>query len=361
LSLSTNTRFGWSRFLLIAGILLLLEGGGNAQQKSPNGGFAGRATTQATDTLEPETTPSISGITLYPATLVGGNASRLKVTLTQAAPAGGVQVTLTSANHAMVTAPASVTIAKGHTEASVELATVAVTASTSVALTASYNNSTAGASLTVNPSTAAPFTVKLQPVSLSIDPGSSGSDQVVTTAGAGFDNSLTLDASNPPEGVTVSFTPSMIAAPGSGTSQVSVSVDNTVAAGKYSIKITASDGSITRAATLRLTVGGGSSSGPVGPIIGCSLKMNGHKYQAVEFTMNEAATVDFNAILYFGATCNPKQWADQFGFGQSLTLGVGLSYTFWFTDFPDQPNTSAIWQLGNQTSQCVDYTVAPDC
>ena len=94
----------------------------------------------------------------------------------------------------------------------------------------------------------------------------------------------------------MNFTPSVIAAPGSGTSQVNVSVDSNVAAGKYSIKITASDGSVTRTATLRLTVGKGSTQGPVGPLTGCVLKMSGHKYQAVEFTMNEAATVDLTAL-----------------------------------------------------------------
>ena len=305
--------------------------------------------------------PSISSIQLLsPSAVVGGNASRLKVTLTQAAPVGGIQVTLTSANPALVASPASVTIAKGHTAASVELATMGVTTSTSVALTASYNSATAGATLTVNPSKAAPFTVKLQPAAVSVDQGSSGSDQVVTKAGASFDNSLTLNASNPPAGVTVDFTPSVISAPGSGTSQVNVNVDSSVAAGTYSIKITASDGSVTRTATLKLTVGNGSSPGPVGPLKGCTLKMNGHKYQAVEFGVNEAATVDFNGTLYFGATCNPNQWADQFGFGDPLTLG-GFGYTFWFTDFADQLNTSAIWTVGNQTSQCVDYSVAPDC
>jgi hypothetical protein len=347
-------------FLLIAGIAFWFEGSGNAQQMAPKGGFAGSPTKQSMGTLEPDAAASISSIALLPAKVIGGNSSRLKVTLNQAAPVGGISVALTSANPAMVTAPVSVTIAKGHTAASVELATIAVTTSTTVALTASYNNATAGATLTVNPSTAAPFTVKLEPVALSLDQGSTGSDQVVTKAAASFDNALTLEASSLPAGVTVSFSPSVIAAPGSGTSQINVNVDSNVAAGKYSIKVIASDGSVTRTATLRLTVGNGSSSSPVGPLTGCVLQMSGHKYQAVEFSMNEAATVDFNGTLYFGATCNPNQWADQFGFGDPLTLG-GFSYTFWFTDFGDQMNTSAIWTVGNQTSQCVDYSVAPDC
>ncbi len=347
----------WSRFLITAGLLLLVGRSGYAQQSSSNGSFAGRATTEAVD---PGTTPAVSAITLYPAAVVGGNAVRLKVTLTQAAPTGGVQVTLTSANPAKVTAPASVTIAKGHTQASVELTTVAVTTATSVALSASYNQSSAGATLTLNPSKAPSFTVKLQPTALSLDPGSAGSDQVATVAGANFDNSLTLDSPNPPAGVSVSFNPSAIAAPGSGTSQVNVNVDSNVAPGEYSIKIRASDGSIKRTATLKLTVNNGSSPGPVGPLTGCVLKMSGHKYQAVKFTMNEAATVAFNGTLYFGATCDPNKWADQFGFGAPLTLG-GFGYTFWFTDFKDQLDTSAIWTVGNQTSQCVDYSVAPDC
>jgi hypothetical protein len=359
-----NTRSRWSnllliRLLVIASLFLLLASSGSAQQKAPNGSFAS-SSAKPTVTLVPETAASLSGVTLIPATVVGGNSPKLRIVLTQVAPTGGVQVALQSSDPAVVVTPSSVTIPKGHIGVRVALTTVAVTTTHSVTLTASYSGTTAGASLTVNPSKAAPFTVKLQPISLTIDQGSSGSDQAVTTAGTGFDNSLTLDAPSPPAGVTVNFMPSVIAAPGTGTSQANVSVDNTVAAGKYSIKITASDGSITRAATLTLTVSNGSSPGPVGPLTGCIHTMNGHKYQAVEFSMNQAATVDFNGNLYYGPTCDPNQQADEFGYGTTINLG-GFGYTFWFKDFPDQLNTSAIWTVGNQKSQCVDYTVAPDC
>ncbi len=147
----------------MAGILLLLECNGFAQEKTPNGGFASRATTLATSPLQPETTASISSMKLSPATVVGGNSSKLKVTLTQAAPAGGVLIKLSSADPAVVTSPVSLTIAKGHTAASADLATVAVSEATAVVLTASYNNATGGATLTVDPPKAAPFTVKLAP------------------------------------------------------------------------------------------------------------------------------------------------------------------------------------------------------
>jgi hypothetical protein len=360
LSFIENTCTGWLRFLLVTGFMLLLECSGNAQsQNTGNGGFVGRPEMQ-TSAVDSVAAPAISEVRLFPATVIGGNSSRLRVTLTQAAPLGGIRVTLISADPSLVTTPASVTVARGHTQASVVLTTAAASAAASVGLTASSNGATAGATLTVTPPKAAPFTVKLAPSALTIEPGSSASDQVSTKAGASFDNALSLDAPNPPAGVTVNFTPSLITAPGSGTSQVNVNVDSSVAAGKYSIKITASDGTALRTATLKLTVGAGSSSGPVGTLKGCTLKMSGHKYQAVEFSLNEAATVDFNGTLYFGATCDPNRWADQFGFGNPLALG-GFGYTFWFSDFADQLNTSAIWTVGNQTSQCVDYSAAPDC
>jgi hypothetical protein len=98
----------------------------------------------------------------------------------------------------------------------------------------------------------------------------------------------------------------------------------------------------------------------VAALQGCTYHSNGHAYQGVDVTMNQAATVDFNAVLYFGATCDPNQWADQFGFGDPVNLG-GFGYTFWFSDFADQPHTSAIWTVGNKQTQCVDYTNVPDC
>jgi hypothetical protein len=358
-----NTRSGYSHFLLIrllviVSTFLFLAASASAQQKTSNGSFASSSAKPAV-TLVPETAASLSGVTLIPATVVGGNLSRLRIVLNQVAPTGGVLIALQSSDHKVVVTPSSVTILKGHIGARVALTTVAVTTTHSVTLTASYNGATAGASLTVNPSKAAPFTVKLQPVSLTIDQGSSGTDQAVTTAGTGFNNWLTLSASNPPAGVTVSFTPAVIAAPGSGSSQIDVTVDNTVAAGNYSIQITASDGSITHAATLKLTVGNGSAPGPVGPLTGCIRTANGHKYQGVEFGMNRPATVNFDAVLYYGPTCAPNQTADEFGYGTPLSLGGG--YIFWFGDFADQMNTSAIWTVGNEKSQCVDYTKAPNC
>jgi hypothetical protein len=105
---------------------------------------------------------------------------------------------------------------------------------------------------------------------------------------------------------------------------------------------------------------GGNASGLVTSWRGCMRSVNGLNHQAVDFTLSEGATLPFNATLYFGANCVPNNWADQFGFGQDISFG-GFSYIFWFSDFPNQPNTSAIWTVGNQSSGCINYAAVPAC
>jgi len=102
------------------------------------------------------------------------------------------------------------------------------------------------------------------------------------------------------------------------------------------------------------------SSNPNATFKGCWYKQGGHRYQAVDVSVGNPGTYPFNAILYHGATCNPNDFADQFGFGQLLNFG-GFGETFWFTDFEDQTGMSALWYVGNENSQCVNYAVAPAC
>ena len=207
----------------------------------------------------------------------------------------------------------------------------------------------------------------MSPASLTLQPGTSGTAQITTQATGTFNQALALSVASQPSGISATLSSEGIAAPGSGTSELHVGVADNATAGNYLITIDVTDGSLTHTATLQLTVagsgsgggGGGSGGGGVaGPLQGCWYHSNGHKYQAVKFSMESAGTVDFDATLYFGATCG--DWADRFGFGQPLTLG-GFGYIFWFRDFKDQTGTSAIWVVGNETSQCIDYSTAPDC
>jgi hypothetical protein len=92
---------------------------------------------------------------------------------------------------------------------------------------------------------------------------------------------------------------------------------------------------------------------------GCVYQQNGHSYQAVRISVNNPGTYPFDAVLYRGPSCDPNNYADEFGFG--TPIGFGLGWLFWFRDFADQLDTSAVWHVGIDTSQCVNYAVAPPC
>jgi len=104
----------------------------------------------------PPAPASLSALTLSPSSVTGGNSSQGTVTLTAAAPSGGAVVALSSGNTNAATVPASVTVPAGATSASFAVTTRAVTASTAVGITASYNGVARAATLTVNPASAPP-------------------------------------------------------------------------------------------------------------------------------------------------------------------------------------------------------------
>jgi uncharacterized membrane protein len=67
---------------------------------------------------------------------------------------------------------------------------------------------------------------------------------------------VSLSASGAPAGVTATFVPASIAAPGSGTSQLTLRVSSSAPVGTHAITITGTAGSVTHSATLTLTIRG---------------------------------------------------------------------------------------------------------
>jgi hypothetical protein len=94
--------------------------------------------------------PALSAVSMSPSTVVGGSPSTGTVTLTAAAPTGGVAVGLAS-NTAAASVPESVTVPAGATSSTFAASTTAVTASTPVTITATAGAVTRTATLTVNP------------------------------------------------------------------------------------------------------------------------------------------------------------------------------------------------------------------
>ena len=99
---------------------------------------------------------------------------------------------------------------------------------------------------------------------------------------------------------------------------------------------------------------------PVGQLKSCVYRSGGAQYQAVKFKMKRAASVRLDALLYDGSGCSPSQFIDEFGYGNKVSLGKGI-WIFWFIHFPDMLDTSGLWKVGKQRSQCADYRTAPDC
>jgi hypothetical protein len=202
------------------------------------------------------TAPTLSALSVSPASVVGGNSSAGTVTLTAAAPSGGAVVPL-SDNSSATAVPGSVTVPAGATSASFTVTTTSVTAATTSTISASFGGVTRTAALTVNPSTT-PAPAALSAVSVnptSVAGGSSSQGRVTLTAAApsgGFVVSLSDNsaAATTPASVTVA----------QGATSATFTITTTSVSTSTPVTITASAAGVTRTATLTVTAASGSTA-----------------------------------------------------------------------------------------------------
>ncbi len=189
------------------------------------------------------TAPSLVSAAVTLATVTGGQASTLRVTLSAAAPAGGVQITLSSANAILAPVPPSVLIPEGSSSADVPVNTTTVPVSTPVILTASLAGLSRQATLTVNPAAAslqsaaflASTVIGGQGATLRISLSSPAASATVVTLGSGNTNVATIAGS--------------VQIP-SGGSSVDVPVATAAVSSPTQVVFTAAAGGLTRQATL---------------------------------------------------------------------------------------------------------------
>src|SRR6516162_4957809 len=98
------------------------------------------------------------------------------------------------------------------------------------------------------------FTISAAPASVSVARGSHSTSTITTTVSGGFNNAISLSASGVPSGTTVGFSPNLIAAPGSGSSKMTIAVGSSTAAGTYRITVMGSGGGIQHSTLVTLTV-----------------------------------------------------------------------------------------------------------
>jgi len=109
--------------------------------------------------------------------------------------------------------------------------------------------------LTVTFAVVGSFTITPSVNTLSAPPGKSGSATITTVAAGGFNSAIALSASGQPSFVKVSFNPTSIAAPGSGSSTATFSVAPLgYRPGTYTITITGTGGGETNSTTISFTV-----------------------------------------------------------------------------------------------------------
>ena len=170
------------------------------------------------------------------------------IALTASGQPTGVTLTLSSST---IAAPGS---GSSTLTMAVASTTVAGTYTITVSGTGGGITHTATVALTVTAPTAGAFTISVSPTSGSLRQGQSGTATVTTAVSGGFDSAVALSATGEPTGVTIKFTPASIAAPGSGTSSMLLTVSRTAAVGTYPITITGTGGGITHTTTLTFEV-----------------------------------------------------------------------------------------------------------
>lgn len=99
--------------------------------------------------------PHLTGLTLSPTSVVGGNTVTGTVVLSGPAPSNGTQITISSNNKSAVV-PDSITVPAGQPTTTFDITTTAVTSSQTATVSASLGNSNLTAVLTISPSSPAP-------------------------------------------------------------------------------------------------------------------------------------------------------------------------------------------------------------
>jgi uncharacterized membrane protein len=198
-------------------------------------------------------TASVTSFTLNPASAAATEVSCGSVT-------GGFHTAL---NMAITGAPQGVSIAASPATVTPGSAQSTVTISTAAnAPAGSYTfhlTATGGGlslsvpiSLTINP--APTFTMNLSSTSLSVLQGTSAHVTITTARVGAFNSAVALSVTGMPAGITASFSPGSIAAPGNGTSTLTMQVGAT--ADSYHLTVKAVGGNVTQTAALTLTVTG---------------------------------------------------------------------------------------------------------
>jgi xyloglucan-specific exo-beta-1,4-glucanase len=243
----------------------------------------------------------------------------------------GFNPTSTTENSATLTLAASSTATLG-------AATVTVTGTSgSLARTTTI-------SLTVAQPPTPDFSLAANPTSLTVNRGASGTSTITITRTGGFTGAVALSASGLPSGVSASFNP----ASATGTSSVlTLTASGTATLGAATVTVTGTGGSLTRTASINLTVndsGGGTGGVTVTPVV----SSNGPWFNEQAISLNNTG-----AITSLSITIVVQRTTGVSSSGQYNTVGGQIlqSNSSTATTITYQFNLAAGQTLGSATNR----------
>jgi hypothetical protein len=99
-----------------------------------------------------------------------------------------------------------------------------------------------------------PFAISASPTSVTVSPGSEGTSTISTSISLGVSVAIEFGVSGLPLGVTASFNPTYIAAPGSGSSTMRITASASTPIGTYAFTVGGKGGGVTETTSVSLTV-----------------------------------------------------------------------------------------------------------
>jgi len=191
-----------------------------------------------------------------------------------------------------------------------------------------------------NPS--ADFTISKAPATVTVPQGSSGIVTVTTGVSGGFSSAVSLSATGLPPGASYGFSPATLAAPGSGSSTLTLTAGASTPAGTYPVTVTATGGGKTHPTVVSLVVTGA----------GAPPEVSGSA-ASVPFTLSSAGSEVTLRFQYLGAgtyhvygapdraPMDAGTWATKLCDLEADYLGTwgtdGLTYASWTTAASNLP------------------------
>jgi uncharacterized membrane protein len=292
-----------------------------------------------------------TGTSTITTTVSGGFSSAIALSAT--GQPSGVTV---SFNPTSIAAPGS-----GSSTMTMAVATSTTLGTYTITVTGSGGGVTNTTKVTLTVTAGPNFTISASPTSVSVVQGKSGTSTITTAVSGGFDSAVALSATGQPSGVTVSFSPTSISAPGYGSSTMTMAVAASTATGTYAITVTGSGGGVTHTTKVTLTV-------TIAPNFTITPSPNSVSVQQGHSGTSKIATAisgGFNAAIALSASGQPSGVTVSFNPTSIAAPGSGSSTMTMNVDASTAPGTYTITVTGTgggitqTTSVALTVTTTP--